>query len=104
VSLCWYFDLYIDVRYRLIAIMLGRLEMDVDECIEEYVELMATVFGARARRIPISWRGKIKPRFDSKNLENAVKQVLIRKGMAVDARLDDGAERGCETYVPINLS
>ncbi|THX07920.1 hypothetical protein D6D18_02065, partial [Aureobasidium pullulans] len=85
---------YIDVRYRLIAIMLGRLEMDVDECIEEYVELMATVFGARARRIPISWRGKIKPRFDSKNLENAVKQVLIRKGMAVDARLDDGAERG----------
>ncbi|THZ57772.1 hypothetical protein D6C86_06890 [Aureobasidium pullulans] len=83
----------------LIAIMLGRLEMDVDECIEEYVELMATVFGARARRIPISWRGKIKPRFDSKNLENAVKQVLIRKGMAVDARLDDGAERGCKTFV-----
>ncbi|THV93791.1 hypothetical protein D6D27_04172 [Aureobasidium pullulans] len=83
----------------LIAIMLGRLEMDVDECIEEYVELMATVFGARARRIPISWRGKIKPRFDSKNLENAVKQVLIRKGMAVDARLDDGAGRGCKTFV-----
>ncbi|TIA50982.1 FabD/lysophospholipase-like protein [Aureobasidium pullulans] len=83
----------------LIAIMLGRLEMSVDECIEEYVELMATVFGARSRRIPMSWRGRIKPRFESRNLENAVKQVLSRKGMAEDARFDDGAERGCKTFV-----
>lgn len=102
--LCWSIDLYINVQHRLIAIMLGRLEMSVDECIEEYVELMATVFGARSRRIPMSWRGRIKPRFDSRNLENAVKQVLSRKGMAEDAKFDDGAERGCKTYVPMHLS
>lgn len=29
---------------RLIAIMLGRLEMDVDECVTAYIRLMKTVF------------------------------------------------------------
>ncbi|OCL06097.1 hypothetical protein AOQ84DRAFT_411881 [Glonium stellatum] len=32
---------------RLIAIMLGRLEMDVDECIAAYTGLMKTVFEKR---------------------------------------------------------
>jgi hypothetical protein len=37
----------IDV-HRLIAIILGRLEMGVDECISAYGELMKTVFDERS--------------------------------------------------------
>jgi hypothetical protein len=45
---------------RLIAIMLGRLEMDVDECILAYSELLETVFGEKSSRLPFSWKGKTK--------------------------------------------
>ncbi|PGH27746.1 hypothetical protein AJ80_00534 [Polytolypa hystricis UAMH7299] len=34
----------------LIAIMLGRLEMDVDECIEAYNNLVESVFGEKLHR------------------------------------------------------
>lgn len=39
---------------RLLAIMLGRLEMDVDECITAYSDLAAAVFGDKMNRIPVN--------------------------------------------------
>jgi hypothetical protein len=39
---------------RLIAIMLGRLEMDVEECIAAYTRLMETVFESKSSRLPAS--------------------------------------------------
>lgn len=53
-----------DLPDRLIAIMLGRLEMDVDECIEAYNELSAGVFAEPRRRIPVDFSGRLAPRFD----------------------------------------
>jgi hypothetical protein len=40
--------------------MLGRLEMDVDECISAYKDLMKAVFEEKLRRVPVSWRGSTK--------------------------------------------
>ncbi|THX83485.1 FabD/lysophospholipase-like protein [Aureobasidium pullulans] len=83
----------------LIAIMLGRLEMSVDECIKAYSGLIATVFGVQLSKIPMNWRGKVKPRFDSAKLEAAVKQVISQSGVPDDTMFDDGIERGCKTFV-----
>jgi hypothetical protein len=51
---------------RLIAVMLGRLEMDVDECISAYTALMKTVFDEESRRLPVSWTGRTKAQLDKK--------------------------------------
>ncbi|OQE92658.1 hypothetical protein PENNAL_c0007G04566 [Penicillium nalgiovense] len=58
----------------LIAIMLGRLEMDVDRCIDVYSDLAAAVFGEKLRSIPINFKGDIKGRFDSAKLESAIRK------------------------------
>lgn len=37
--------------------MLGRLEMDVDECISAYSDLAAAVFGEKLSSIPVKIKG-----------------------------------------------
>jgi patatin-like phospholipase/acyl hydrolase len=49
----------------LIALMLGRLRMTVDECIEAYLELMPTVFEKTKHRYSVSKR-KLQGRYDGK--------------------------------------
>ncbi|PKS12989.1 hypothetical protein jhhlp_000330 [Lomentospora prolificans] len=83
-----------DVR-RLIAIMLGRLEMDVDECITAYNELMKTVFEQKLHRFPSSATGKIQAQFDSMKLRDAIDEVIIRKGFSPEDPFNDGQPRGC---------
>ena len=79
--------------------MLGRLEMDVDECITKYTELMKTVF--EKSQTPINWKGHIKGRFDSKVLEDAIKQTITDRGLQISEPLNDGRDarfgkdRGC---------
>ncbi|EAU37851.1 predicted protein [Aspergillus terreus NIH2624] len=46
-----------------IAIMLGRLEMDVDECIDAYSNLAILVFRERLQLIPFNFKGDISARF-----------------------------------------
>ncbi|KAJ5918235.1 FabD/lysophospholipase-like protein [Penicillium verhagenii] len=60
----------------LITIMLGRLEMDVDECIMAYIKLMKGIFGKPSKRGLSSIFGKIKPRFDANKLEGAINEVI----------------------------
>src|SRR4029077_17082567 len=43
---------------RLVAIMLGRLEMDVDECISAYNKLIKAVFEEKSSRFSVSWTGR----------------------------------------------
>lgn len=83
----------------LIAIMLGRLEMSVDDCITAYSELAQAVFGEKLSRMPINARGGVKPRFDSVKLESAIKKVITQSGVSEAALLNDGIERGCRTFV-----
>jgi hypothetical protein len=80
---------------RLIAIMLGRLEMDVDKCITAYTKLMKSVFETKSRRAPAGLTGKIKARFDTTKLETAIKEVIIHQGMGEADLFNDGVERGC---------
>lgn len=80
---------------RLIAIMLGRLEMDVNECITAYTGLMKTVFETKRSWFPASWTGSIKSRFDAAKLESAVKEVITSHGAKETDLFNDGVERGC---------
>ena len=75
--------------------MLGRLEMDVDECIAAYTRLMKTVFEKKSSLLPADWAGKTKARFDSTKLETAIKEVITSQGAKETDLFNDGVERGC---------
>lgn len=80
----------------LIAIMLGRLEMDVDECITAYSKLAEAVFEEKLSSFPISLKGKVKARFDSARLEKAIGKVM-QKGASETDLFNDRTECGCRT-------
>ncbi|KAG4427748.1 hypothetical protein IFR05_016767 [Cadophora sp. M221] len=77
----------------LIAIMLGRLEMDVDQCIDAYIRSTSEAF---VEKSSFKWwpTRKVKPRFDSAKLEEAISQVIQRK----DTLFNDGT-KPCKTFV-----
>ncbi|KAJ6437506.1 reverse transcriptase [Purpureocillium lavendulum] len=83
----------------LIAIMLGRLEMDVDECITAYSDLMESVFNERLRRMSVGFHGRIEPKFDSNKLKEAIETVVHRAGAATTDLFNDGQDRGCKVFV-----
>ncbi|KAK6956257.1 hypothetical protein Daesc_001531 [Daldinia eschscholtzii] len=82
--------------------MLGRLEMDVDECISVYSELMKSVFKYKARRFPISLTGKTKSRFKSTKLEAAIKKAIIRHGSNETDLFNNGVARRCKVLESSN--
>jgi hypothetical protein len=82
---------------RLIAIMLGRLEMDVDTCIAKYNELMKTVFKKKSSLLPFSRSGKVKARFDSARLRGAIDDVIANSSASLTDAFNDGEKRGCHT-------
>ncbi|KAI1806932.1 FabD/lysophospholipase-like protein [Daldinia bambusicola] len=83
----------------LITIMLARLEMDVDECISVYNEVMKSIFKKKANWFPVSLTGKTKPRFKSAKLESAIKQAIIRRGSKETDLFNDGVGRKCKVFV-----
>ncbi|KAH8894272.1 FabD/lysophospholipase-like protein [Thozetella sp. PMI_491] len=83
----------------LIAIMLGRLEMDVDECILEYCELIGSIFNKKKHSKPISLSGMIQPKFDSERLKGAINEVITKRGMSPTDPFNDGVDRGCKVFV-----
>jgi hypothetical protein len=56
----------------LIAIMLGRLQMTVADCITAYMELSERVFEKQRHRLKPN--GQVQGRFNSLELEKAVKR------------------------------
>lgn len=77
--------------------MLGRLEMDVDACIDAYSGLAAAVFGDKLKSFPFNWKGSVKARFDSAKLESAIRKVVADSGISKEILFNDGARRGCRT-------
>lgn len=77
--------------------MLGRLEMDVGECITAYNGLMENVFKRKSNRLRINWRGRLKPRFDSTKLKIAVEEVIDSRGASATDAFNDGKNRRCRT-------
>lgn len=85
------------LKSRLIAIMLGRLEMNVDECIKAYTKLAEAVFSQKKSRLPISLKGKVKAQFDFSKLEKAIRETIKGSGISETDLYNDGNERGCRT-------
>ncbi len=77
--------------------MLGRLEMDVDQCIVAYSSLAESVFGEKKSRLQFNIKGKVKAQFDSAKLEKAIRKTIKDSGISETALLNDGTERGCRT-------
>jgi hypothetical protein len=83
-------------RGRLIAIMLGRLEMDVDECIIAYNKLIQDIFQDQLHRAPLSWSGRVQSQFDAAKLKAAVEEVVNKQGLLPTDPFNDGKPRGCK--------
>ncbi|PGH34123.1 hypothetical protein GX50_03086 [[Emmonsia] crescens] len=81
----------------LIAIMLGRLEMDVDHCIAEYSRMIQQIF--KKKSFPVDWKGRIKGRFDTEVLTNSLQETLASLGLSAADFLDDGKEKQCRVFV-----
>lgn len=79
--------------------MLGRLELDVNECIEAYTELMSAVFGEKISNVPVDWSGKIKAQFDSKRLKAAIEHVIEKAGFSSNDLMNDGSSRPTRVFV-----
>ncbi|KAI9674021.1 MAG: hypothetical protein M1829_003864 [Trizodia sp. TS-e1964] len=80
----------------IIAIMLGRLEMDVDDCIKAYTRMFEAIFSKK--NLPITIWGKIKGRFKSSVLEECVSKILKDHGLSGAEPLNDGKQR-CKVFV-----
>ena len=78
----------------LIAIMLGRLKMSVEECIAAYTKLSDDVFRKKSHRI--TFKGDLQGRFDSSALEKAVKEIVTGRGFSADALLQDISYASCK--------
>lgn len=95
---CDYFDMIGGTSTGgLIAVMLGRLRMNIDECIDAYLSLSDRIF--RKNRHRVTARGNIQGRFDSEELARAVKEVVTGKGLQEDALLKDGSDEACKVFV-----
>lgn len=82
----------------LIAMMLGRMKMSVDDCIEAYIELSDQVF-RKKRFLPLKMTGKVQGRFDSKALEDAAKRFLRERNLSEDCLLQDVEPKSCKVFV-----
>ncbi|OQE24908.1 hypothetical protein PENFLA_c009G08160 [Penicillium flavigenum] len=79
----------------LIAIMLGRLEMDGEQCISAYRRMMRTVF-EDPKWVKLGLRGNIKPTFDSNKLKEAISKVINGCGFK---ETDQFKTSGCKLFV-----
>lgn len=73
---------------RLMAIMLGRLQMDIDTCILAYIRLFDRVFKKKRHRVTI--RGNIQDRFDTEEPEKAIKEIVVQQSGSENTLLRDG--------------
>jgi ABC-type proline/glycine betaine transport system ATPase subunit len=81
--------------------MLGRLRMDVDRCIDVYINMMDQVFKKKHSAIKIN--GKTQARFDTQELERAIKHVIVESGLPVDTTMRDrnADARDCKVLDPV---
>lgn len=70
--------------------MLGRLEMDLDQCIKAYTKLMKSIFDAKPTWS--FWLFRIRAQFDSAKLASAFKKA-IKSGTEP---FNDKANRHCK--------
>jgi patatin-like phospholipase/acyl hydrolase len=98
---CEYFDMIGGTSTGgLIAIMLGRLQMTIDDYIKAYTSLSDKVFEKKSHRVNI--RGKLQGRFDTAELERAVKKILKERELSEETLLKDSPDALYKVYVHID--
>ncbi|KAF2201422.1 phospholipase [Delitschia confertaspora ATCC 74209] len=83
----------------LIAIMLGHLEMSVDECIEAYNKMMKRVFEKKKNRSIMGITLKVQARFESEVLKEAISQVIREAGASPNEPFENGRKPKCKVFV-----
>ncbi|KAI1356632.1 phospholipase [Xylaria sp. FL0043] len=83
----------------LIAIMLGRLEMDVHECILAYTALMGDVFEKKSHWLPLTVSGRTQGRYDSSKLKDAIEKVIQSSGFPTQSLFNQGKPQGSRVFV-----
>ncbi len=92
---CDYFDMIGGTSTGgLIALMLGRLGMTVDEAIDAYLELAPKIFAKLHHRVTL--KGKVQGRFDHTAVEQGVKDLLVKRGLDPNTLLKDPSD-SCKT-------
>ncbi|KKK13486.1 hypothetical protein P175DRAFT_0464503 [Aspergillus ochraceoroseus IBT 24754] len=84
----------------LLAIMLGRLKMDIDQCIVAYTRLCKHVFGHK-KRLSLTTMGNIrgKPKYEGKKVESALKSILRELGHEDRDMLLQDMDTSCRVFV-----
>jgi len=101
---CEYFDLIGGTSTGgLIAIMLGRLKMDVDDCITAYLQISRDVFQPKKRKFNLLGRAraalKVRGRFDSEALKKGIQTIVRKAGEPGEAKLKIEDEPKCRVFV-----
>lgn len=83
----------------IIAIMFGRLPMEVQQCIDVYLELAGSVF-SKVHTLPIKLlKGKPNGRYNSQALEDAILKLLEDKKLAPNTLLKDDDKYACKVFI-----
>ncbi|KAF2023222.1 phospholipase, patatin family protein [Setomelanomma holmii] len=92
---CDYFDMIGGTSTGgLIAVMLGRLQMSVADCIAAYLSRSKRIFCQSRHQVTI--KGKMQGRFDSEELACAVREVVSAQGLTEDALLEHSPDVPCK--------
>lgn len=83
------------IHCSLLAIMLGRLKMDIDACIAAYIDMSDRIFQRRHHRVNLR-NGQVQGRFDSEELERAIKEIIKGQGLDEDTLLMDLPDAPCK--------
>ena len=68
--------------------------MTIDDCIDAYVSLSDRVF--QKTKSSITLTGRARGKFDIKKLEEAIKEIIVKSGLEVDALLDGTEDSKCK--------
>lgn len=78
--------------------MLGRLKMDVSECIGVYTSMFERIFEKQKHRYSVNlWEnfGSLQNRFDSDILRDSIKSIVKRQGLSEAECLNAEGDRSC---------
>jgi hypothetical protein len=77
--------------------MLGRLEMDVDECIDEYKKIFQVIFEDGSNSSSWFWKGSRNTSTrNSQRLKHAIEDLISRRNISTEELFNDGNPRKCK--------
>lgn len=78
--------------------MLGRLKIDVSECIQIYLSMFKNIFENPKHKYPVNlWGnfGDLQPKFDSVVLRESIRKIVEDRGLNETEYFNSEEERSC---------